>query len=597
MKLTRKLASLVMTTILGATVMVGCSNTNSEQAPVQTSSVSGTFEGEADGKHGAIKVSVLLENGQIADIEILETKENVVLSEPVYTKVKQTMINNNNVNVDAISGATETSNGYIAAVQNALAKAGVEMNGDKIPVEAMTEAETEQTYDVVVVGAGGAGFSAALEAKNAGAEVVILEKMPMIGGNTLISGAEMNAANTWVQEKIGLEDSVELFFEDTMKGGDYKANPELVKYLTENATESAEWLHDYVGVNFIEDKLFQFGGHTVKRALIPNDHTGEDMITKYKMKADELGIPVKTETEATELIVEDGKVVGVKAKNTAGQDLTFKANKGVILATGGFGANIEMREKYNAEYGAEYLTTDAAGTTGDGIVMAEAIGAQLVDMEYIQTYPVCNPETGVISLLADSRFDGAILVNQEGNRFVEELERRDVISRAILAQPGGYAYQVWTQHIGEIGGTLEAHQEEFEMLEKQGLIHKAETIEEAAEFFNVPVDALKATIERVNTFAANGKDEDFNHRAGLVAMTEGPFYIQKAVPSIHHTMGGIVIDVDTHVIDVNGNVIPGLYAAGEVTGGIHGSNRLGGNAIADITVFGRTAGVNAATAQ
>lgn len=593
MKLTRKLASLVMTTILGATVMVGCSNTNSEQAPVQTSSVSGTFEGEADGKHGAIKVSVLLENGQIADIEILETKENVVLSEPVYTKVKQTMINNNNVNVDAISGATETSNGYIAAVQNALAKAGVEMNGDKIPVEAMTEAETEQTYDVVVVGAGGAGFSAALEAKNAGAEVVILEKMPTIGGNTLISGAEMNAANTWVQEKIGLEDSVELFFEDTMKGGDYKANPELVKYLTENATESAEWLHDYVGVNFIEDKLFQFGGHTVKRALIPNDHTGEDMITKYKMKADELGIPVKTETEATELIVEDGKIVGVKAKNTAGQDLTFKANKGVILATGGFGANIKMREKYNAEYGAEYLTTDAAGTTGDGIVMAEAIGAQLVDMEYIQTYPVCNPETGVISLLADSRFDGAILVNQEGNRFVEELERRDVISRAILAQPGGYAYQVWTQHIGEIGGTLEAHQEEFEMLEKQGLIHKAETIEEAAEFFNVPVDALKATIERVNTFAANGKDEDFNHRAGLVAMTEGPFYIQKAVPSIHHTMGGIVIDVDTHVLDVNGNVIPGLYAAGEVTGGIHGSNRLGGNAIADITVFGRTAGVNA----
>ena len=334
MKLTRKLASLVMTTILGATVMVGCSNTNSEQAPVQTSSVSGTFEGEADGKHGAIKVSVLLENGQIADIEILETKENVVLSEPVYTKVKQTMINNNNVNVDAISGATETSNGYIAAVQNALAKAGVEMNGDKIPVEAMTEAETEQTYDVVVVGAGGAGFSAALEAKNAGAEVVILEKMPTIGGNTLISGAEMNAANTWVQEKVGLEDSVELFFEDTMKGGDYKANPELVKYLTENATESAEWLHDYVGVNFIEDKLFQFGGHTVKRALIPNDHTGEDMITKYKMKADELGIPVKTETEATELIVEHGKVVGVKAKNTAGQDLTFKANKGVLPPDG-----------------------------------------------------------------------------------------------------------------------------------------------------------------------------------------------------------------------------------------------------------------------
>lgn len=598
MKISKKLIVILLASAVTTSSLIGCAK---EEAPATAdttattnTNVTGKFVGEADGKHGVIKVEVTLENDKIKDIAILETSENVVLSEPVYTKVSQTMINNNNVNVDTISGATETSNGYIKAVQNALTAAGLALSGDKIAVEHLTEQETEQTYDVVVIGGGGAGFSAALEAKNAGASVVILEKMSAIGGNTLISGAEMNAPNTWVQENLGLEDSPEKFFEDTMKGGDNIGNPTLVKFLSENATESAEWLHDYVGVNFLEDKLFQFGGHSVKRALIPNDHTGEDMMTKYKLKADELEIPVKVETEATELIVENDKVVGVKAINAAGQDLTFKANKGVIIASGGFGANVEMRQQYNPEYGADYLTTDAAGTTGDGIKMAEAIGAELVDMQYIQTYPICNPETGVISLLADSRFDGAILVNQEGNRFVEELERRDVISKAILAQTGGYAYQVWNQHIGEIGGTLAAHQEEFEMLEKQDLIHKADTIEEAAKFFDVPVDALKATLEKVNTYAKNGKDEDFNHRAGLVAMEEGPFYIQKAVPSIHHTMGGIVVDVDSHVIDKDGNVIKGLYAAGEVTGGIHGANRLGGNAIADITVFGRNAGRNAA---
>lgn len=595
--MTKKLAALLLAGVLGTSIFTGCSTdstkatTTVEQTQGETT---GTFEGQADGKHGAIKVAVTLENGEIVDIELLETSENVVLSEPVYTKVRQTMINNNNVNVDTISGATETSNGYIMAVQSALEQAGVSLTGEKILVESLVEEETEQTYDVVIIGAGGAGFSAALEAKNAGASVVILEKMPTIGGNTLISGAEMNAPNTWVQEKLGLEDSAELFYEDTLKGGDHLGNPTLVKFLSENAQESAEWLKDYVNVNFLEDQLFQFGGHSVKRALIPNDHTGEDMITKFKLKADELEIPVKTETEATELIVENERVVGVKAINSAGQDLTFNATKGVIIASGGFGANIEMREKYNPEYGAEYLTTDAPGTTGDGIKMAEAIGADLVDMQYIQTYPISNPETGVISLLADSRFDGAILINQEGHRFVEELERRDVISKAILAQTGGYAYQVWNQHIGEIGGTLAAHQEEFEMLQKQGLIHKADTLEEAAEFFNVPVDTFMKTIEKVNKYAENGKDEDFNHRGGLVAMTEGPFYIQKAVPSIHHTMGGIVVDVDSHVIDTEGNIIKGLYAAGEVTGGIHGSNRLGGNAIADITVFGRNAGRNAA---
>lgn len=555
----------------------------------------GTFTGQADGKHGAIKVEVKIKDEKIQDIKVIESSENIVLSQPVFNKIKDVMVEKNNSNVDAISGSTETSKGYIAAVQNALEKAGIKSSGDKIVVEHLKEEETTQEYDVVVIGSGGAGFSAALEAEKAGAKVVILEKMPSIGGNTLISGGEMNAPETWVQKNVGIEnDSAETFYNDTLKGGDNKGLPEIVKKLTDNAKDAAEWLRDEVNVKFIDDKLFQFGGHSVKRALIPEGHTGAEMISKLKIKADEKEIPVKTETEVKELIVENGKVTGVKAKNLAGQDLTFKATKGVIVATGGFGSNVEMRKKYNPEIDEKYMSTDTPGTTGDGIVMAEKAGANIMNMEYIQTYPICNPETGVISLVADSRFDGGILVNQEGKRFVEELERRDVISNAILNQTGKYTYLLWNEKIGEISNTIDVHKSEYEMLIKQELLYKADTLEDAAKFFNIPVDELKKTAERVNGFAKNGKDEDFKHRGKLVSLKEGPYYIQKAIPSVHHTMGGLVIDTETRVLDKDGKIIPGLYAAGEVTGVVHGTNRLGGNAITDITVFGRISGVNAA---
>lgn len=579
--------TLIMTFMLILGAFAGCGKSAQGK--------DGKYTGQADGKHGSIKVEVEVAQGKIKDIKILESSENVVLSEPVYNKIKSTMVNKNNVNVDAITGSTETSNGYINAVKDALKKAGLKLEGDKLTVEPLKEKDTTQEYDVVVVGAGGAGFSAALEAKNAGANVVILEKMPTIGGNTLISGGEMNAPQTWVQKNVGIEnDSPEKFYEDTIKGGDNKGNPAIVKVLTENAKGAAEWLKDYVKVKFLDNQLFQFGGHSVKRALIPEGHTGAEMMTKFKMKSDELGITVKTETEVKELIYENNKVVGVKAKNVAGQDLTFKAKKGVIIASGGFGSNVEMRKKYNPELDEKYMSTDTPGTTGDGIVMAEKIGAAITNMENIQTYPISNPKTGVISLVADSRFDGAILVNQEGKRFVEELERRDVISRAILNQTGKYCYVFWNKSIDDISKTISVHKDEYEMLVKEGLLYKAETIEDAAKFFKIPVDEFKKTVERVNGFAKDGKDLDFKHRGKLVSLEQGPYYIQKAVPSVHHTMGGLVIDTETRVLDAKGQPIKGLYAAGEVTGVVHGTNRLGGNAIADIVVFGRRAGANAA---
>lgn len=552
----------------------------------------GTFEGKGDGKHGDIKVEVTIKDKQIDDIKVVKHTENEVLAEPVYDELKETMVETNSPEVDVVTGSTATSDGYIAAVKDALEKSGITLVAGNKKGKGKEKEEAEQTYDVVVVGSGGAGFSAAIEAKEAGKSVVLIEKMPAVGGNTLISGAEMNVPNNWVQEKLGIKgDSPEVMAEDTLKGGDNIGDPHMVKVMTENALSAAEWLRDDIKVNFIEDQLFQFGGHSYKRALIPEGHTGAEVIKKFRKKAEELKIPIKLNTTADELIKDkDGKVTGVAATNRQKQTISYMAKDGVILTTGGFGSNVEMRKKYNSKMDESYMSTVTEGSTGDGIVMAEKVGADVTNMESIQTYPVCNTETGVISLLADTRFDGAILINQEGQRFVEELERRDVISNAILEQTGGYTYQLWNEDLNKISKTMEAHGDEYDELVKQKLIVKADTLEEAAAFFDIDSDNLKETIKKVNQYAKDGKDKDFNHRGGLVSLEKGPYYIEKAAPSVHHTMGGLVINDKTEVLNKEGKAIPGLYAAGELTGVIHGRNRLGGNAITDIIVFGRIAG-------
>lgn len=560
-------------------------------APVQT-------EGSGIGKHGDIKLAVTFDNGKIQDIKVLEDHENKVLAAKVFTDLKDAVIANNSTKVDSIAGATFSSKGFLDAVNQAAAKAGVKLSDTVKKVKKDDKAlQAVQNYDVVVIGAGGAGFAAALQAKSKGATVVLLEKMPTVGGNSLISGAEMNVPKSWVQKTLKIEDdSPERMAQDTLKGGDYKGDPEIVKVLTTNALPAAEWLRDTVGVKFEDDNLFQFGGHSRKRALIPLGHTGTEFITKFSALADKEGIPVITNMKAEELVKDkDGRVVAVKAIS-GGKEYTFNAKGGVVLATGGFGANPEMVKKYNPSIDERFKTTDAPGTTGEALYMAEKAGGQLVNMGYIQTYPICDPISGVIELIADARFDGAILVNQEGKRFIEELERRDVISNAILKQPGAYCYVLWNDNIGKISNTVKIHDTEYKTFTKQGIMHTSDTLKGAADFFHIPYDNLKATVDRVNKFAKEGKDEDFHNRGGLKDMSTGKYYIIKAVPSTHHTMGGLKINTKAEVLDKNGKPIPGLFAAGEVTGTTHGTNRLGGNAYTDIIVFGRIAGDGAAAA-
>ena len=558
-----------------------------------------TAEGTGVGKHGDITVAVTFDAGKIQDIKIVKNAENPILAKKVFTDLKDQVVALSSTDVDLISGATFSAKGFIDAVNDAAKKAGVTLaKADKKALKkAARKLPKTSNYDVVVIGAGGAGFSAAITARNAGANVVLLEKMPAVGGNSLISGAEMNAAKNWVQPKLGInDDSPELHAEDTFKGGDGKGDMKVINVMTHQALDAAKWCRDYLGVRFEDDNLFFFGGHSRKRALIPVGHTGTEFIAKFQAKADELGIPVITNMKAEELIKnKDGRVVGVKA-TMDGSEYTFNAKGGVVLATGGFGANPEMVKKYNPKIDERFKTTDAPGTTGEALYMAERAGAQLVNMGYIQTYPICDPISGAIELIADARFDGAIMLNQEGKRFVEELQRRDVLSEAILNQTGRYCWVLWNDKIGSISNTVKAHANEYEAFTKQGIMTTCDDLKCIADFTKIPFDQLRKTVKRVSDMAGKGNDKDFNHRAGLMDMQQGKYYVIKAVPSTHHTMGGVRINEKAEALTAEGKVIPGLWAAGEVTGVTHGTNRLGGNAYTDIIVFGRIAGEAAAKA-
>ena len=576
----------------------GCSQgaTVEEPEAAKTAIENGTYTGVGEGKGGDISVEVTIEEDVITAINVLSQNETEGLDQAIGTLTEE-ILRINSLEVDVVAGASVTSNGFVEAVTAALGAANATPDMlKKIEVaEVTTERETvTEKCDVVVIGAGGAGLTAAIEAKAAGANVIVLEKMPAAGGNTLISGAEYAASNNWMQKEMGIEDSVEQHIADTLKGGDYVNDPALVRVVAENALAGAEWLRDFVGVVW-EDELMQFGGHSAKRSLVPEGASGRAIITKQLVKAEEMGIPVLLNTKATALITDEtGKVVGVEAEGKE-NDYIFETNKAVIIASGGFGSNVEMRVKYNPDIDGSILSTNSPGSTGDGIVMAEAVGADLTGMEFIQTYPICDPLSGTLLYVDDARLYGhTVIVNLEGKRFVEELGRRDVMSMGIKAQTGSVCYELMDQNGFEKSYLQENHAAEIEYLYNNDLFVKADTLEEAAAFYGIDAAELKTTVDNYNSYVADGVDPEFNKRSLPSTIEKAPYYILKAVPAVHHTMGGIMINESAQVVDLEGSVIEGLFAAGEVTGGIHGKNRLGSNAIADITVFGRIAGQNAA---
>lgn len=544
----------------------------------------GTYSATAQGFGGDITVDVTLSGGKIADVKIVGDSETPGLGAVAVEKMPAQLLEAQSADVDGVAGATVSSNAIRAAFGDALAKAGVDASTLVKQVAAQTAEKTQETrdVDVVIVGAGGAGMSAAITAKQQGKTVLLLEKMPYVGGNTTKATGGMNAAETHYQAEQGITDSVEQFVEDTMKGGHNINNPDLVRTLAEKSADAINWL-DEIGAPL--PKVSFSGGATNARIHAPADGSGVGsyLVNCFSETMEKLGVEVLLETRANEIIMVDGAAAGVKAESPD-KELTINA-KAVILTTGGFGANEEMYCTYRPDLRGT-VTTNAPGATGDGIVMAQAVGADLVDIEQIQLHPTVEQATSML-ITEGVRGDGAILVNQAGVRFGNELRTRDVVSAAELEQEGQYAYVIFDQNLRE---GLKATEKYI----KNGIVTEGATIEELAQKLGIDPTVLAKTLADWNAAVAAGEDKEFGRTTGMEHdLSKAPYYAIKVAPGIHHTMGGVKINTNTQVIDTNGNVIPGLFAAGEVTGGVHGGNRIGGNAVADIVVYGRIAGANA----
>ncbi|BDR72693.1 urocanate reductase [Clostridium tetani] len=574
------------------TSAIGCQSKDKSVATFKA----GTYVGTAKAHNGELKLEVTVDKESIKEIKILEHKESPGISDPALERIPKAIIDEQSLAVDTISGATVTSNAIILAVTNALKQSEVNIDALKTKKEKKETARkaVEHTTDVVVIGGGGAGLAAAVSANQKGAEVIVVEKMPRLGGNTILSGGAFNAVDPKRQKAQGIEDSIDKHYTQTYEGGDKLGNTKLIRTLVENAYPSIEWLES-LGMKF-NDKVFTVLGGMWPRAHKPSTPLGTGFVDTYSKYIDKnKGVQVLLDTEATEIIMEKGKTVGIKAKGLK-DDLTIHAKKGVVIAAGGFAGNSKMVDKYNKSWPSltKVKTTNHPGATGDGMILAEAVGAKLVGMENLQLLPMGDPKTGSLSGNIEQGVENRIFINKSGKRFVDEGARRDVMTKALLEQKDSYMWVVLDHKNYPTAKTTNNFNETIEELIEQGRAFKADTLEELAKKIKVDPASFIKSVEEFNKAVETGGKDAFGRTLFDKKIDTAPFYAGPRMPTVHHTMGGIEINSNAEVLDKSGKIIPGLYAAGEVTGGIHGSNRLGGNALADITVFGKIAGENAA---
>ena len=547
-----------------------------------------TLVGTAPGRNGPVEVEVTATADRIYGIRVLNHVESDGIGTEAVRLLPGKIFETQSLMVDSISGATISSDAIKAAIGDALEKGGFDPAVFMVEVAAAPVERTpvELSCDVVVVGAGGAGLTASVLATQQGQQVILLEKMPFVGGNSLRAEGGMNAANTKVEAELGLTDStVENFIADTMAGGHQLNNIDLVTTMAENSAEAVDWLFS---IDAPLTKVAATGGTSHKYLHKPDDGrpVGEYLVEKLKAQTEKLGIEVHVNTKATEILMENGQAVGVLAEDNE-HSYTIHA-KSVVLTTGGFGANFDLMASYDPSL-ANAVTTNHSGAQGDGILMAQAVGADTVDMEQIQLHPTVIQSDG--TLVSESvRSHGAILVNAEGKRFTNDMDFRDKVSQAELKQPGAYAFIIFDQALVD----------EVALTQKfidRGFAITGKTYEELARNMGFESDAVANfvnTMETWETYVAAGEDKDFGRsNVSMIDISTAPYYAIKIAPGIHHTMGGIKINTRAEVIDTDGNVIPGLFAAGETTGGVHGGNRVGGNAVCDFIVFGRIAGQSA----
>ena len=603
--------------------------------PASTSSdagVSGDFTGTAKGFGGDVSVTLTLTDGAITGCTAEGKEETQGVGSEAIAKMPGAIAESGSIAVDGVSGATITSTAIKEAAAAALTAAGLNPDDYKTAVENNATAEDSTVdADVVVVGAGGAGMTAAITAAAEGKSVVILESQSMVGGNSVRATGGMNAGKTVYQdenefgESAGVEktlktaaekyadnetitalaktvseqwaayqanptgyfDSVELMELDTMIGGKGINDPELVETLCANSADAIDWLDEH-GITL--HNVSSFGGASVKRIHRPVNAEGKTvsvgsyMIPLLQENCEKAGVKMMLDTTATEILTDaNGAAVGVKATGASGETVTVNA-KAVVLASGGFGANLDMVVKYKPELKG-FMTTNAPGIQGQGIEMAQAIGAATVDMDQIQIHPTVEANTAAL-ITEGLRGDGAILINEEGQRFIDEVGTRDVVSAAEIAQTGSYSWLVVDQAMADASSVIQGYI-------KKGYTVTGATYEELGKAMGVDAAAFAETMEKWNGCVEAKNDPDFGRTSFANPLNTAPYYAVKVTAGVHHTMGGLKINANTEVLNEKGEVIPGLFAAGEVTGGVHGANRLGGNAVADFTVFGRIAGAAA----
>lgn len=594
--------------------------------------VSGDFTGTAKGFGGDVSVTLTLTDGAITGCTAEGKDETQGVGSEAIAQMPGKIAESGSIAVDGVSGATATSTAIKEAAAAALTAAGLNPDDYKTAVEKDAAAEDSTVdADVVVVGAGGAGMTAAITAAAEGKSVVVLESQSMVGGNSVRATGGMNAAKTVYQdenefgESAGVEktlktaaekyadnetitalaktvseqwaayqanptgyfDSVELMELDTMIGGKGINDPELVETLCANSADAIDWLDEH-GITL--HNVSSFGGASVKRIHRPVNAEGKTvsvgsyMIPLLQENCEKAGVKMMLDTTATEILTDaNGAAVGVKATGASGETVTVNA-KAVVLATGGFGANLDMVVKYKPELKG-FMTTNAPGIQGQGIEMAQAIGAATVDMDQIQIHPTVEANTAAL-ITEGLRGDGAILINEEGKRFIDEVGTRDVVSAAEIAQTGSYSWLVVDQAMADASSVIQGYI-------KKGYTVTGATYEELGKAMGVDAAAFAETMEKWNGYVEAKNDPDFGRTSFANKLDTAPYYAIKVTAGVHHTMGGLKINANTEVLNEKGEVIPGLFAAGEVTGGVHGANRLGGNAVADFTIFGRIAGAAA----
>ena len=584
---------------------------------------------------GDMEIEVSADENKIYAVNVLKNQETDGIGSKAVEALPGRMVEEQTFNVDGISGATVSSTALRTGVEQALKEMGLDPEKfSKAKAGSTEKAEKKDQNleaDVCVIGAGGAGMISAITAADAGKTVVLLESQDMVGGNSVRATGGMNAAHTkWqaenpFEEGSGVEktlqtaaekysdnetitklantvkeqyaayqakpegyfDSVELMELDTMVGGKGINNPELVKVLAEQSGPAIDYL-EKLGMTI--HNVGAFGGASVKRIHRPVDENnkviavGAYMIPILEKNLKERDkIQLLTGVTADKISEDGGKVSGVHGVAKDGSQITVKA-KAVIVATGGFAANKEMVEKYQPSLKG-YMSTNASGALGQGITMAEAIGADTVDMDQIQIHPTVTVKDAHL-ITEGLRGDGAILVNQEGKRFTDEVGTRDAVSKAEIAQTGSEVYLVLDNKMVEKSAVIQGYI-------KSGYTVTGEDYKSLGKAMGVPEEEFEKTMNSWNESVAKKEDAEFGRTSFAEALDTAPFYAIKVTPAVHHTMGGLKINTVTEVLDKDGKAIPGLFAAGEVTGGVHGANRLGGNAVCDFTVFGKIAGESA----